>query len=1410
MGENIDGIGLGVNDLPRDVANDDKKPAATMDSVAPIYSVESKEKEDGLDEDEFGPVVDQLPAASSKSSLAPSKGGSTVDALATVSEGEDDLNTRDGWDDDTLDLVDQVSPTNLSHRGNHSVTWDEKFFNGKEVDSKGVNISKQSNDAGDSTFFTAAESNISSQSTKFYDLEGSTDADGWGDDSLNIADDDTPPSTPRASMSFKKKAALDTSAINTLSLNQSFQTPVERSGNPEPMASDITENASDLRKHLQEEMAKNLLLEKESDALRKMVDTLKKGKEQLLSAAKQHVDREEELLNAISKWKEANGDLTSENSKLHQGFSKLRDESERLSTNVSNFQNENEKLSTENERLRGDLMKVQGEKGDLSAENGKLTSDNRNLSQDILKVEGEVTDLRGTNDLLSSELESLRKSMAQLEDEKSELMSQEAASSAEIINLKASLEKQIQSATSDASIREEIKLAQTELFAKVNECSQLSSKLILVEEKLRKSDAQNFKHTKDLARMTKDHVQKISSLQAIIDSRQNDIEEMKLANEKCIADLQNRLSSEAILNQKLQQENDTLLQQKDALQLQLQSNASDERRELSEKDAEIRSLNSQLKIANGNAFALTDQVNNYAKQLEQFASVSAEYESMTKERDVLKEEVIDCKTQITSMQQQFHDLNSTLGLNSTKPELLVKAIQEERTKQLQEIKTLHSQMSELTSRLYGIESERNAIQLQFEQYQKSHETTQSTSVVPALNSIKDEAKLKKIQGEANRLRSQLQNSETELRNSESERARLGDEVARLEAEIAEIDDITAQTFNLKEALLEAQTKNESQAQRIEILESNILDDKKLLSTKEQEIANLQKQLDTTQSDINQIDSEKQQLLKQMEEMNAQMIQLKSDRDAYGQEMDERVAQLGAGREEYAEEMNIRMDELESERNALAADNEAKDAQLHDFNEELKIIANERDVVLSEKEALEAENEEMLVQFGLLNEEMIAKETEIATMEGLILALEEERGNSLRESEDVANNVDSVDDNTKKLIEVNTALRCKIQAMASEQKAAAEQIEAMDSKKLGLNGKVEDLQNLVDNLITSFESKEATLLSTIKLIKCEKEEIDNKSLAQESDIARLHQELQTSKGVMEESSLLRRNLADMENKLSEYDRLLLQKDAAAKDLYNRLQNAGNAPAESAEMEMLRTTVKELESTVSNGKKELQELREIYGQTQQDLIHTSEQLQVSMETAQQLENDLQSKRDVESTNQILESRLDQLENELSSARDGGSGSHDENPTLQQSLEQKKNASASVREEALERELQLMKDQMAQKDSQLASMEEKLQSQDQDLNHSKKEAEEKQATIDELKTVVEKMKMLVSESSSSQVLEENHMMSTQLVALAQAFEKSENSRAEVLEKVESERHAHAERLKQLTFNMRRFYATLKMSDV
>ena len=97
----------------------------------------------------------------------------------------------------------RTSPTNTSHRANYSVTWGDSVSDKDDSQHKMThNVSKQSDEIGDSGFFTAAMSDSSEPNldqTKFYDVESSVEMNGWGDDSLNIVDDDTLPSTPRLS-----------------------------------------------------------------------------------------------------------------------------------------------------------------------------------------------------------------------------------------------------------------------------------------------------------------------------------------------------------------------------------------------------------------------------------------------------------------------------------------------------------------------------------------------------------------------------------------------------------------------------------------------------------------------------------------------------------------------------------------------------------------------------------------------------------------------------------------------------------------------------------------------------------------------------------------------------------------------------------------------------------------------------------------------------------------------------------------------------------------------------------------------------------------------------------------------------------------------------------------------------------
>jgi chromosome segregation ATPase len=116
-----------VGPLPNEVA------LQNLDSTASL--AQSLASEDEEDDSKYGPVIDHVPSI--RSSLPPSRGGSTVDALATVSEVIDDDDDDDdedgssaegdnnGWADDDLGEIDlserhqaeAIGSENLTSRG---------------------------------------------------------------------------------------------------------------------------------------------------------------------------------------------------------------------------------------------------------------------------------------------------------------------------------------------------------------------------------------------------------------------------------------------------------------------------------------------------------------------------------------------------------------------------------------------------------------------------------------------------------------------------------------------------------------------------------------------------------------------------------------------------------------------------------------------------------------------------------------------------------------------------------------------------------------------------------------------------------------------------------------------------------------------------------------------------------------------------------------------------------------------------------------------------------------------------------------------------------------------------------------------------------------------------------------------
>merc|ERR1712238_50084 len=697
-----------------------------------------------------------------------------------------------------------------------------------------------------------------------------------------------------------------------------------------------------------------------------------------------------------------------------------------------------------------------------------------------------------------------------------------------------------------------------------------------------------------------------------------------------------------------------------------------------------------------------------------------------------------------------------------------------------------------------------------------------------------------------------------------------------------------QNQDLIDSLQDTNAKLLETNSRIFDLESDIGDKNLTLASLNEQISGLTNERDHLQNEKEELEEENEEMLVQFGLLNEEMVtkeaeatrvieevtRLNDERQLCEEELQDLRQKVEAQEDELRSKDSAHEEELRSEKSAHEEELKANKDELRskDSVHEEELKAKEDELQLKDKtheEELKAKEDELRSKDRTHEEEFKAKEDEIRsndmekeelqnhlqlvrrksqTYENQLHESEEKLNTIIKESEEMMKNVGYVDETQKKLMELNAALRDRVLEMSSEQSDTAGRIRTIESEKFGLNGKVSDLHDLVDELIASFETKEGKLQSIIDEINSQKIEMINKSQTKDTELARVNQELELSNGVAEESTTLCHRVTELENELSNQDRVLRQKDAALQDLHNQLENPTGAPIQSAELEVLRQTVQDLGAKLANDKNQLQEMGVICEETQQELTRTMEQFQVSEDLAQQLQNELQSKEDTESTNRMYEIRLDELEQELTSTRTEESKHRSDASDLRQQvayLEEKSrytlyhkepsdevvteleglrqqveilkkcqtasSVEANAREEVTERgshALHALREQMTQKDDQIASMHQKLTN----LSRSNQELDTKDQYIAELKIELEKLKSIALKPNSARVLEltchqaENvDKMRSQIVSLAQALENSENGRAEVIEEIETERQAHAENPRRVTVNMKRFYSTL-----
>merc|ERR1712194_872798 len=194
---------------------------------------------------------------------------------------------------------------------------------------------------------------------------------------------------------------------------------------------------------------------------------------------------------------------------------------------------------------------------------------------------------------------------------------------------------------------------------------------------------------------------------------------------------------------------------------------------------------------------------------------------------------------------------------------------------------------------------------------------------------------------------------------------------------------------------------------------------------------------------------------------------------------------------HEEELKAKEDELRSRDSVHEEELKANEDELRSKDDELrsKDRAHEEEFKANDMEKEELQNHLQLVR------------RKYQTYEDQLHESEEKLNAIIKESEEMMKNVGNVDETQKKLMELNAALRDRVMEMSSEQSDTAGRIRTIESEKFGLNGKVSDLHDLVDELIASFETKEGKLQSIIDEINSQKIEMINKSQTKDTELAR---------------------------------------------------------------------------------------------------------------------------------------------------------------------------------------------------------------------------------------------------------------------------------------------------------------------
>jgi chromosome segregation ATPase len=929
------------------------------DSTATAKSQLSEEEVEEDDDDiaKFGPVVDHLPT--SRSSLAPSRGGSTVDALATVSEVNSDQDQEEGggWDDDADFDVSESGISDragiLSAASNHSSTFRrasgdlEKTVSVRFEPSLGKSysddLSRSASEGQDETQYFDSEivTSIKQDETQYYDPEAA-EGTGWDDDDIVIdepelkepdisdtsfAEAETPPSTPYRKETPAREATIE-SPVSDLQLSMPFM--VER------IRCVTCVNAKTI----------------ECPCVKKLI----------------HVNSKTGALVGTL--------LTPEGESVQIDLEKLLEDEI-----VKRRLVEEESLTLREASLTAKRS------SDLEAELLKLRAQNESLSGKIGGLEIQCTGLRKEKNGLDLALKDSCRYAADLEQEKGEWVATKSAFEAESKHLKEAIADSVSQTSSDVDLATHMTKLQVDFAAKTGRCEELVAHASQLQERLEESQYQVTGQVRERETLSTQYALETNELREQVLESQRHLRDASRSRDNAVEKARDVLKElESVQKVKV-----TLEKQVGDLIIQHEGEMERQYELIDRKTTEVRALEESFKKLKGEKTSLAADLLRQRSLAEQSESLASELLSVAQERDLLQEALAESKEAIVSLQNHIDEHGMEQESLESKRGMEVQQLKAE----LKDIKDLtmvkDSEIVSLGAKADSIEKEKDSLAQDLQDTESSRRSLEAAVEHGKLLVIKAEAEVAKKGKELQSLRHQLAQVSSDHQRIEAESQRLMSRVSELE-------------LTLQQAVDDAKSYS-----------STVRDVEGLLVTSNAEVQTLVLERDSLQAD-------KEHVLAQCRDIKAQSCRSIDEAQRHAEEASQRYESTVAG-------LKIDCDELSSQ----LAERQAVVEELEEARAELAIITNERDILADD-------NEEMLVQFGILKEQMDLSDEEVKRMQCEIEKLELESSSGQGQSNDMIDTLRREYDTLNSTFGQATSEKERLASLASDLESQYKQLE----------------------------------------------------------------------------------------------------------------------------------------------------------------------------------------------------------------------------------------------------------------------------------------------------------------------------------------------------------------------------------